>query len=1351
MHPMSRAGFIAIASLFLHAAQADTVRVMATGLGEGGITAPGINCGAVSGTIDCDETLPATGTITLLATANPGSTFANWGGDCPDADPTTGPNECRVSLASFRSVRAQFNRSITPLTETQIADVAATRSGIGDYLAAHTDIDTVAEFIAALPVDYRRNWILMPRSESLQTGMAAWPRVLLPNAEATNAFAVGLRQHGSNPADPTAHVPSYPAAYPTAVEFMQWDEAQKTFRFHEIALTALPARDDTNPDPTVFAPRFLGRARGVSIDDTKCFACHSTRNVFNNGTTPGTDGVSRDIPVKMKPNWDAYDSWGGMLPFNRDRIYKGSLEAAAFRHLFNLWNWRDEPAIRGVVEQLEFQPPGVPDGSAARRRRHNRDDGTIPALQVVVDDRITRNTLGGPDDGRIVFPFDAPGPPVTTEPQPTGSGPTVTYQFDRRVGTAGTTVLRDSGATEADQFTKMVTLHHTSSPLGDAGRGVMFLFNLSDNVNTKRVVDEVKTHRFATGSTPIDVRPLTLAIAAGCISATGGTDITATQGLSITLPPAAQTFFDARNGMSFDGVYDDTRRRQTSLTLRKSDIQKLTLDRTGDTYVFSASGPAEPVAPEIVNGMILQYGGATSGVAGGTGGLDTDVRRLRQEVFRRGIDRGGPDQTVMGGVLVDREIYNDFVASAADTAPLSLVGAARPLALFRYFLEPLGVSVDKWSTSVRGRSRTYTFSASFGSYLAALASPEPGGLRDSLGIPAAASPADVCTAVMPMVTASLAALPLPDAMPTYTDIQRIFNKSCIECHGGLGYPPYRNYAGPGVPIDFTENENPAGTERRLERSYNVATSLVAAGLLYEKITDDGLLAHPYNPGQPYNIADPDGPAPDVADERCPEGLMPCGGPPLSKVDIETIRRWIVGSTPYTEGDPHLHTVDGTYYDFQSSGEFTLLRDAGMELQARQTPVPAANPITDAHTGLTSCVSINSAVALKVGRHRVTYQPDLAKESRQPGGLILRIDGKPVDAASRATPLEGGGRVLRTAAGGIQVQYPGGTAVIVTPGTWLGVSYMNVNITRARATEGIMGAIAPGNWLPALPDGTLLGARPADIATRHATLYKRFADAWRVTETTSLFDYESGLSPGAFVAKDWPEAAPQVCRVPQLPGVPIATTPPQPLPVAEAEKLCDPVVEAQRRKNCVADVTATGAREFAQTYLATERQLNRPRPAAPELRTPANNATIPATDMRFDWTNPVAQANDGLTIRHCLWSADQLYDFNKCTVLDEHATPWQSDWRIFALIAVLALLLALILWFAARARFIAVQLLALAVALWAGWQLYLVQTGRTPGTITVEQVAPGKIYFWRVVAEDAEGNLVESKTRRLVVK
>lgn len=807
MHPILRASVVAIASLFLHAANADTVRVMTTGLGEGSVAGTGINCGTVSGTPDCDETQPATAAITLTATPAPGSTLASWGGDCPDTDPTTGPNECRVTFASFRSVRARFDRTIVPLTAAQIADVTATRSGIGDYLAAHPDIDTPGEFIAALPLDYRQNWILMPRSESLQTGSAKFPRILLPNAQSNMAFALSLRE---------AHDPSYPASDRNAVEFMQWDDAQKTFRFHEIALTAIPAMDNTSSDPSVFVPRFAGRPRGVGLDEQRCFACHSTRNVLNRGSTPGTDGIAHAVPVKMKPNWDAYDSWGGMLSFNRDRIYRGSVEAAAFRKLFNLWTWRDDRFVRDIVEQLVLQPPNVPDNTPARTRRHNRDFGTPD--EVVADDRIQR-VEGGVNDSHIVFGFDPiGGVTITTEPQPTGAPTTVTYAFDRRAGASGTPVLRHPTLSSPSDF---VTLHHSSSARSDAGRGVIFLSNISDFFNTQRVADEIKTHRFATGSVPFDARPLALAIAAGCLSVTGGTDLTATQAISPALPPAVQAFFDARNGMNFNDVYDDTRRRQHSLPRHKADIQKLTMHRAGDEYVLDVNGSAlPPAAPEVVNGLIQEYGAATLGVAGGAGGTDVDPLRLRQEIFRRPIDRGGPDQTVMGGIIVDREDYR------AET---------QSLALFRYFLEPLGVSVDKWSTSVRGRSRTYSFSASFLSYTNALKSPDPGGLRDSLGIPPPdpsipppVPSSEVCPLVMPLVTASYATLPSPTATPTYTDIQRIFNKSCIECHGGLGYPPFRNYGGIAQLLNLSEDETPGVS--RFARSYGVVSGLIGADL-----------------------------------------------------------------------------------------------------------------------------------------------------------------------------------------------------------------------------------------------------------------------------------------------------------------------------------------------------------------------------------------------------------------------------------------------------------------------------------------------------------------------------------------
>lgn len=1296
--------FVAVSAVGGSAA-AETLRVMTTGLGSGTVTGAGINCGDV-GAPDCNEAPATAAPIILTAAAAGGSIFAGWGGDCPDTDAATPAYQCSVPMNAYRSVRAAFapGAAILPLTEAEIGDVEPTRSGIGDYLAAHSAIDTPAEFVAALPEEYRRNWILMSRSESLQTGTAATPRILLPNTDGSRAFSIGLREHAS-----------YPAAYLTAVEYMQWDDVQKTFRFHEIDLTAIPDKgDDIDPGPGV-TPRFPGRPRGFVADDQRCFACHSTRNVINRGATPGTDGLTPGtIPVKNKPNWDAYDSWGGQLGFNRDRIYKGSIEAAAFRKMFNLWNWRDNPPVRRIVEQLQLQPPGVPDGSALLTRRHNQDFGGFD--EIIADDRITRLSAGGADDGRIVFGFDPPGAPVTTEPAPAGSTfVTIGYQFDRRATPAGTGVLRTPTLTSPSAF---VTLHHSISPRNDAGRGVFFLTNMSDIYNTQRVVDEVKTHRFATGNVPIDVRPLALSIAAGCITVTGGPDIAAAQSLSPALSPAALAFFDARNGMNFNDVYDDTRRRQTSLPLRKADIHKMTLDRTADPYVYDENGPSlPPAAPEAVNGLIQEHGAGTAGVTGGTGGLDTSFLRLRQEIFRRPIDRGGPDQTVMGGVIVDREDYREETVA--------------PLALFRYFLEPLGVSVDKWSTGVRGRSRSYSFSASFGSYIYALSSAEPGGLRESLGIPEAIT--DVCPIVTPMVDALFASLPAAGAVPTYTDIQRILNKSCIECHGGLGYPPYRNY---GDSVNFSENENPAPGERRLWRSLQTVRSLVgmpgcapstpsclagggidpSTSYLYQRITDHGMLAHPYNPAEPYDGANPDNPAdPDVADERCPDGLMPCGGPPLSKVDIETIRRWIIGGAPNAEGDPHIKTVEGVRYDFQSAGEFVLLREEGMELQARQTPVSTAGPLPpNAHTGLSSCVSVNTALALRAGQNRVTYQPRIERRAnlkrndsalQTTGTLILRIDGRPVDLSGGPVTLSSGGRVLKTAApGGVQVQIPGGTTVTITPGFWAPyqIAFLNVDVRHARAVEGVMGAIAPGGWLPALSNGAQLGARPASLNQRYTDLYKEFADSWRVKKEISLFDYEAGLSVGSFDVPGWPGESPKSCKAPPTPGGPAEAPPPAPVSMDEAKKLCAAVKDPDRQRNCIADVAATGENGFAIAYLQTERLASLLMPAPPSLGKPDNNAIAPARNITFTWSQPKARDSLSLTYRHCLWSGDDLYDLNKCSILGERS-PNATAGKLAS------------------------------------------------SSTTIKSLKAGKVYFWKVLAEDQNGTIVESETRRLQVR
>ena len=54
-------------------------------------------------------------------------------------------------------------------------------------------------------------------------------------------------------------------------------------------------------------------------------------------------------------------------------------------------------------------------------------------------------------------------------------------------------------------------------------------------------------------------------------------------------------------------------------------------------------------------------------------------------------------------------------------------------------------------------------------------------------------------------------------------------------------------------------------------------------------------------------------------------------------------------------------------------------------------------------------------------------------------------------------------------------------------------------------RGISPSLAK-SWLPALPDGSSVDPMPQSIHDRFVKLYRKFADAWRVTDKTSLFDY-----------------------------------------------------------------------------------------------------------------------------------------------------------------------------------------------------------------------------------------------------
>lgn len=316
--------------------------------------------------------------------------------------------------------------------------------------------------------------------------------------------------------------------------------------------------------------------------------------------------------------------------------------------------------------------------------------------------------------------------------------------------------------------------------------------------------------------------------------------------------------------------------------------------------------------------------------------------------------------------------------------------------------------------------------------------------------------------------------------------------------------------------------------------------------------------------------------------------MPPGAPGslAGDPDVIAFKAWCdTAATSATAdyGDPHLTTTNGVHYDFQAGGEFTSLRnsDSRFELQTRQRPVSTTfQPGANAYTGLASCVSLNTAAALRLGIHRVTFQPGAGPDGG--GRMELRVDGSIVDLPPQGLNLGGGNWIVRAGTtDGIDARAADGTRVIITPQFWTsqGYWYLNVDVSDTPARAGILGHILGSDWLPRAPDGSSFGPKPASLADRHVLLNNRFADAWRVTNVSSLFDYAPGTSTADFTFRDWPPEPGKPCVIP-------SQKPVEPMPRDRAVQLCSVIKDKDIFENCVFDAIAMGDPGVVKAYLQT---------------------------------------------------------------------------------------------------------------------------------------------------------------------
>lgn len=275
-----------------------------------------------------------------------------------------------------------------------------------------------------------------------------------------------------------------------------------------------------------------------------------------------------------------------------------------------------------------------------------------------------------------------------------------------------------------------------------------------------------------------------------------------------------------------------------------------------------------------------------------------------------------------------------------------------------------------------------------------------------------------------------------------------------------------------------------------------------------------------------------------------------------KVDLSVPANGCQGNCGGSNGDPHLVTFDGKYYDMQAVGEFTLARSTvdDFEIQARATPLKS-----------THWASVNTALAMNVAGDRVGFY--FADEK-----LSLRVNSSVVNLPAT---LPKGGRVSEVdiAFGKVHVvAWPDGSMAWIRP-TAVGYGLViNASLPESRRGKliGLLGNFDgdKDNEL-VTRDGRALPAAPA-----FADLYPSFADSWRIKQADSLFDYEPGQNTTSFDDPTFPENTEPI-------GDRVA---------AEAACRDAGLTEQVLIQNCIFDIMATGDRGFAREAAEVQRFL-----------------------------------------------------------------------------------------------------------------------------------------------------------------
>lgn len=219
----------------------------------------------------------------------------------------------------------------------------------------------------------------------------------------------------------------------------------------------------------------------------------------------------------------------------------------------------------------------------------------------------------------------------------------------------------------------------------------------------------------------------------------------------------------------------------------------------------------------------------------------------------------------------------------------------------------------------------------------------------------------------------------------------------------------------------------------------------------------------------------------------------------------------------TYGDPHLKSFDGESYSFQTVGEFVLTsaNNGQLEVQVRQEPQ-------------SDDFSLNTAVAMNVGGDRVgIYAGNNGGNFRSP----VLLNGFPLDLSDRTYYLPHGG-TIRQSGKNYLVTWPSGEKVSVDMRRSGSMNFMNIAVQiypcASNSYSGLLGNangsrrddynLRDGGLSASVFGGEMNNQMEKE---RLAFLAKDFANYFRVTPVTSLFDYQFGQNTMSFTDFSYP--------------------------------------------------------------------------------------------------------------------------------------------------------------------------------------------------------------------------------------